>query len=444
MTVDSCLTDLTVRLNSLVISKMATALISRAPVLSHIFRRAPTTSCSPQRRLASPASMALRSLSTKPNTYAKTVHVLGVGNIGLLFAHSIAQFHGAQSITLLFHRETLAKEWDMVGKETVLVWNGIPDKQKGYNFEILRAPQRAVASSPSNTEDAIHNLIIATKATKTLVAFSAIRHRLTPESTILFCQNGMGILDEIERKFPEASNFRLHYMAGIITHGVYSTQPFHIVHAGRGKVTIGSLHVPDRVGRQQPQPEYLPEILTRTPALAAVYVPALQVLQAQLEKIVVNAIINPLTVLFNCQNGQLFRESDASALAPDSMAVIHDSATKLMHLLLSEICQVIQSLPEIQGLLEREDIFSFGRMRDVVIDVATKTGANTSSMLQDFRANRKTEIDYINGYIVRRGIQVGVDAGANARVVKLVARGRQVSVEEIMEIFPELSTSIDE
>ncbi|KAF8428593.1 ketopantoate reductase PanE/ApbA-domain-containing protein [Tirmania nivea] len=369
-----------------------------------------------------------------------TIHVLGVGNIGLLFAHSIAQSHGAQSVTLLFHRETLAKEWDAAGRETKLLWNGVLDKQKGYNFEILQAPQHAVASPPSDT-DAIHNLIIATKATKTLAAFSTIRHRLTAESTILFCQNGMGILDEIEGKFPEASNSWPHYMAGIVTHGVYSTQPFHIVHAGRGKVTMGSLHIPDRVERPQPQPEtlrYLPELLTRTAALAASHVPALRVLQAQLEKLVVNAIINPLTVLFSCRNGQLFRESDASAPAPDS---IYDFATKLMHLLLGEICRVIQSLPEIQGLLGKEDIFSFGRMRDVVIDVATKTGANTSSMLQDFKTNQKTEIDYINGYIIRRGIQVGVDTGANARVFNLVAGGRQVSVEEIMEIFPELSAS---
>ena len=432
------------------ISQMTTPLISRAPVLAHTFRRAAVTSC-PQRRLAYLTSMALRSLSTKPNSYAKPVHVLGVGNIGLLFAHSIAQSHGAQSITLLFHRETLAKEWDAVGRETQLVWNGIPDQQKGYNFEILQAPQDAVASSPSST-DAIHNLIIATKATKTLVAFSAIRHRLTPESTVLFCQNGMGILDEIEREFPTVSNSRPHYMAGIVTHGVYSTQPFHIVHAGRGKVTMGSLHIPDRVERPQPHPhphphpypEDLPEILTRTPALAAVHVPALQVLRAQLEKLVVNAIINPLTVLFNCRNGQLFRESDASGPALESKAVTYDSATKLMHLLLSEICQVIQSLPEIEDLLGKEDIFSFGRMKDVVIDVATKTGANTSSMLQDFRANRKTEIEYINGYIVRRGIQVGIDVRVNARVANLVACGWQVSVEESREIFPELSTLLNE
>ncbi|KAF8443483.1 2-dehydropantoate 2-reductase-like protein [Terfezia claveryi] len=378
--------------------------------------------------------MTLRTLSTTPNTYAKTVHVLGVGNIGLLFAHSIAQSHGAQSITLLFHRETLAKEWDAVGRGTVLVWNGVPDQQKGYNFEILQhAP-------PSDTV-AIHNLIIATKATKTVAAFSAIRHRLTPDSTVLFCQNGMGILDEIVRKFPETSDSWPHYLAGIVTHGVYSTQPFHIVHAGRGKVTMGSLHIPDRVEWPQLQPGNLPEILTRTPALSAVHVPALQLLQAQLEKLVVNAIINPLTVLFNCRNGQLFRESDVNTQESDSVTVIHEFATELMHLLLSEICQVIQSLPEIQGLPGKENIFSFGRMRDVVIDVATKTGANTSSMLQDFRANRKTEIDYINGYIVRRGIQVGVDSMANARVVDLVARGQQVSVEEIMETFPELSTS---
>jgi len=43
------------------------------------------------------------------------------------------------------------------------------------------------------------------------------------------------------------------------------------------------------------------------------------------------------------------------------------------------------------------------------------------SMGQDIRKGRRTEIDYLNGLVVRRGAEVGIDAPANARLVDAVS-----------------------
>jgi 2-dehydropantoate 2-reductase len=47
---------------------------------------------------------------------------------------------------------------------------------------------------------------------------------------------------------------------------------------------------------------------------------------------------------------------------------------------------------------------------------------NLSSLLQDVMKRRRTEIDYLNGYVARRGSELGVAAPANALVVELVHR----------------------
>jgi 2-dehydropantoate 2-reductase len=55
-----------------------------------------------------------------------------------------------------------------------------------------------------------------------------------------------------------------------------------------------------------------------------------------------------------------------------------------------------------------------------VYDVAKKTGANRSSMLQDFDRGRETEIDFINGAIVREAAALGIPVPVNAALTRLV------------------------
>ncbi|GAB6943294.1 ketopantoate reductase family protein [Vulcanisaeta sp. JCM 14467] len=55
-----------------------------------------------------------------------------------------------------------------------------------------------------------------------------------------------------------------------------------------------------------------------------------------------------------------------------------------------------------------------------VLRVAEATRDNYSSMLQDILNRRKTEVDYINGAIVLRGREVGVDAPVNYTLWLLV------------------------
>jgi 2-dehydropantoate 2-reductase len=45
-----------------------------------------------------------------------------------------------------------------------------------------------------------------------------------------------------------------------------------------------------------------------------------------------------------------------------------------------------------------------------------------SSMGQDVQKGRRTEIDFLNGYVVEKGREVGIPTPANARVVEIVRR----------------------
>jgi 2-dehydropantoate 2-reductase len=47
---------------------------------------------------------------------------------------------------------------------------------------------------------------------------------------------------------------------------------------------------------------------------------------------------------------------------------------------------------------------------------------NLSSLLQDVMKHRRTEIEYLNGHVARRGAELGIATPANEMVVELVLR----------------------
>lgn len=140
--------------------------------------------------------------------------------------------------------------------------------------------------------------------------------------------------------------------------------------------------------------------------------------KAQLLKLIVNAIINPLTSIFDCKNGQLFDQQPRLAL---------------IELLLQEAGAVVRKMLPMSLL--GADSFSDNCLMELVQRVADKTSKNTSSMLQDIRAGRQTEIDYINGYIVSRGKIFDLPCPNNARLIEMVKQKQVIENHEIPDYF---------
>lgn len=345
------------------------------------------------------------------------IHVLGVGNLGLLFAHSLRWSESPPPITLLFHRKSLLGDWN--GSIRILTSHPESGKENvrdgGYDVELVSQLSEA---GMEVREDIIDNLILTTKTVNTINALSSIKHRLSHASTILFAQNGMGTIEEVnEVVFPDASS-RPNYLSCVVSHGVYGLGPFRIVHAGLGTVSLGRV---EASSLDTSQSRYLLEQVVHAPDLVARELDPLAFKRLQLQKLVVNAMINPLTVIFDCRNDALFNRQPILSL---------------MRRLLAEASQVIRSLPELQEDPAKEAHFSQQELENVVLDMAVKTGNNTSSMLQDVRAGKPTEIDYINGYLVRRGDELGVQCGVNRTLVELVKGVRTISADEIAQCFP--------
>ncbi|KAL8759547.1 MAG: hypothetical protein Q9199_000669 [Rusavskia elegans] len=369
----------------------------------------------------------------------RRIYILGPGSIGGFVAHSLASLPDPPPITLLLYSQKQLSDWYDRGHSIKLTTHGLVDTKLGFGVESVRRP--AATTEHSSTDDLpplpsdpseepmILNLIVSVKAYNTVDALNRVAHRLRPESSILFIQNGMGIIEEVnQRVFPDPAR-RPQYLLGVISHGVYSVKPFEFVHAGAGTVAMAIIprNIEEIKPTFVPSALYLLRTLTRSPVLSAVGFSPTDLLQLQLEKLAVNAIINPLTALYDCRNGGLLHQS---------------SISRVIRLLLAEISLVIKSLPELQGVANVNIRFDIRRLEGEAIGIATKTAANRSSTLQDIRRGKPTEIEYITGYIVRRGEEVGIQCVMNY-MIKHMVLAKQRMREESRNLLPVETNDID-
>ena len=353
----------------------------------------------------------------------RAIYILGTGSVGKLVAHSFAGIPNRPPVTLLLHLPTLVADWKEQGQSIKLETRGMVETRRGYEVELVRPSNLDDPDPPPNKAPIIiHNLIVSIKAPLTVSALLSVASRLTRDSTILFLRNVMGIIDEVNAKvFPDPET-RPNYMVGVITHQVDALKSFSIVHTSMGTTALGLL--PRQTAAQStpgtsmsiptwaPSSKYLLRTMTRTPVLVAVGFTPTELLQLQLEKLALYAVISPLTVMIDCTNGEL----------------LHNFAiTRVVRLLLSEISFVIRSLPELQGVPNVKIRFSPGRLEKMFVDTVTNTANSISPMLQDVKASQETEIDYVNGYFVKRGEELTIKCVMNYMLLQLV-KGKQQTI----------------
>jgi len=206
---------------------------------------------------------------------------------------------------------------------------------------------------------------------------------LEKEDTIfLTLQNGLGNEEAICRKVD-----RKKVMLGVTGQGATLIGPGHLRHAGWGKTFIGELdhRLTERVVR-----------ICKMFCDAGVETEVSSNIHDQVwGKLLVNVGINAMTALTGFKNGQILD---------------YPESVRLMENLVTEASEVARR----KGIhLERDPI-------EVVRKTIEATRENRSSMGQDFDHRRKTEIEAINGAIVREAQLLGVPVPFNQAVTDLV------------------------
>ncbi len=248
-------------------------------------------------------------------------------------------------------------------------------RKSGLHFEGLKFDER-VAVEASTEAAAVHGarlVLFCVKSTDTETAAAQIAPHLDADAIVVNLQNGVDNTERIEA----------HVSALVIPAVVYvATEmagPGHLKHHGRGDLVIG----PNELVRTWFESAGVPAVISDNIA-------------GELwAKLVVNCAYNALSAITQLPYGKLIagpgiRETMRDVVE-ETLAVAKASGVRMAPDMLAKVYKIAEAMP-----------------------------TQYSSTAQDLARGKPTEIDHLNGYVVRRGEALGVPTPANRVLLALV------------------------
>lgn len=312
------------------------------------------------------------------------IEVVGGGAIGLLFAARLAGAGADVTVwTRTLRQSELIQERgiSLISQEGETVLHAYsdwlhPDRMSARGSEGVTSIMLAVKQNAINDE-LIGSLRALTQSNRT-------------GSTSLIClQNGIGHLDKLAEGL---QGVRLY--AAVTTEGAKREDERTVRHTGAGTLWINDRpHTAGISGENSDKPQ---KMLLDSLQKAGFEVSLSNEMEDRIfQKLLINAVINPLTAIFDVLNGEL----------PNN----------------KRRCELMEALHrETYGILTSAGMKPDADSWNKVLEVCMRTAANVSSMLADVRAGRPTEIEAINGAVSRLAAKHGMKSPLNDAMTAII------------------------
>ena len=296
---------------------------------------------------------------------------MGAGSVGCFFGGMLAR--AGKDVTLiarLNHVEAI--------------------REKGLYMECINfqeyVPVKATTDQSAVKEADI--ILLCVKSPDTQKTIEAIHGFLKKDVIILSLQNGVSNCDTISQKVPK------HVYPTVVYVATGMEGAGHLKHFGRGELLIGDLNNEHLVNDSiQDELQMLTEIFGSSGVPCDI---SKNIKHELWSKFLVNCCYNGISAIGQIQYGKMAAQAEVRAL----------------------IEQITKEFLAI-ALKEGVDI-SPSQAASLNYQIAASMSGQRSSTAQDLSRKKPTEIDYLNGLIVKKGKDYGIETPANQSVYALV------------------------
>ncbi len=297
-----------------------------------------------------------------------TVAVMGAGAVGCFFGGMLARAgHDVVLIGRPAHVDAIRA-------------HGLRMDTRMFDEQVrLRADTEASAAQGADV------VLFCVKSTDTVAAARELEPFLGPDTLLLSLQNGVDNAERLREVLRQPVSAAVVYVA------TEMAGPGHVKHHGRGELVIEPAPGAERVAQAFVASGVAVEISDN-------------VRGALWSKLLINCAYNALSALSDQPYGELVKG--------EGVWTVMD-----------------QLLDEGHAVAEADGVRLVGDVREAVRKIAVTMPGQFSSTAQDLRRGKPTEIDHLNGFLVRRGEALGIPVPAN-RVLHTLVRLAELGNEE--------------
>ncbi|MEP1870186.1 MAG: 2-dehydropantoate 2-reductase [Paraglaciecola sp.] len=284
------------------------------------------------------------------------IAILGKGAIGSLIAYSCHQQKLDYQL-LLKTSKAITLDIETINGEKTLINPHTSDIKSASDFDVV---------------------VLPIKAYQVLGALQQLIKIITPKHTLVLLHNGMGTIEQVKALYPNNP-----IIAGTTSYGAYKPTETSVKATGLGETHLGWITKPDDNASliESTVSKLLPPSTWHQDIRLALW-----------NKLTINSVINPLTAINDIKNGELADKK----YQQDFQAIC------------SEVAQVMNAV----GYTTSSEA-----LQQKVMKVIKATANNYSSMHQDISFKRKSEIEFINGYVVKKSQELNISTPKNQRLV---------------------------
>lgn len=258
-------------------------------------------------------------------------------------------------------------------------------KKNGIKIEgltSLKIQNPKVTSDPEEVKDADF-WVICVKSYDTKNVAKKLANYVSHDARLISLQNGVGNVELLAETFGPGK-----ILAGVTHMGATLLKEGVLEHAGEGETIIGKLD-----GSMGVEFKDLRELFQKSKVSVRISKDVMSILWS---KLVINVGVNALSAITRLKNGRLIQFEGTRRILSDAVTeALKVAKRKRIKLIYDDMLAKAESVCE-------------------------ATADNVSSMLSDVLNHKKTEIDFLNGAIVRQGESLGIKTPVNSLLVDLI------------------------
>ncbi|PTB70457.1 hypothetical protein BBK36DRAFT_1107649 [Trichoderma citrinoviride] len=288
-------------------------------------------------------------------------------------------------------------------------------------LEHLSVRPKAIAKDDNSH---IEQLLVAGPGHEAVEALQSVRHRVNKDTAVCLMTDGLGVLEEVRQRVFQGTESRPSFVLGHMSHRLAFNRRYDAVKElrhGKTQLTFAdsSLQGQD-VERTESRINFV-QAMEGVKDLNSSLAPFDKWLHFKLPSVILDSVVEPVCVLMEIPYAGLQR---------------NPAAQRMMQRLLTEIITVVDNMPEIEGSAAIRNFIRGSRIKQHIYSrIMARRGAS-SDLARQIQNGLPTDIDYLNGFFIRRGHQLGIETPTNSMIRDMIKAKHSLAIERLNSYIP--------